>query len=277
MELATGARTRITDVGPVPFSVVPVDVVVSTLTPAECLTMLDAGRHAVVDVNRFDGRQTLISGSGVGLGPAFAGPHRMALEPGATLRPCASSALVADNPDFDSGSILRVDFATGDRSVLSATGHGVGPLLIDPVAIEVDGILEVAHVLDAGSPQQILAIDLVSGDRTRIFEFVGQLAGPTDLAFERAPGSFTQGRFLITLADARAIVAASTISPALTTVSGAGNGSGPLYGRPVALELLPSATVGQVPSRPIAYVADALRGAIVAVDTVTGDRVILSK
>jgi hypothetical protein len=45
----------------------------------------------------------------------------------------------------------------------------------------------------------------------------------------------------------------------------------------VALELLPSATVGQVPRRPIAYVADALRGAIVAVDTVTGDRVILSK
>jgi hypothetical protein len=45
----------------------------------------------------------------------------------------------------------------------------------------------------------------------------------------------------------------------------------------VALELTPSATVCSIPPTPIAYVLDALRGSVLAVDTKTGERVIRAK
>lgn len=247
-----------------------VDVGVSGGIPASCLTVLDAGLPGVWDVQP-SGDRLAISAPGLGSGPPFAGPRRMAIEPAPNLTGCALTALVVDQALLGPAAILRVDLHTGARTILSDATTGNGPELLRPVAIEIDAGLAVANVLDAQVPS-ILSVDLVTGDRTLVLTLPTLPGTPTDLAFD-AP----RNRFLVAVANPAVLLLADVRTRTTRVLADASVGAGPSFGRPVALELLPSATVGTIASAPIAYVLDAARGSILVVDTSTGDRVIQSK
>ncbi len=234
--------------------------------PRACLTVLDAGLPGLVGVDLLTGSRRTISGGGTGFGPGFSRLSCMVLEP--SVVECSSAAVVVDMPLGAPAAILRVDLSTGSRSIVSDATHGSGPDMVDPVAIEIDlGPLDAfAIVLDA-ELQALFSVDLFSGDR--VLSFLPELPGtPTDLALDGE-------RFLVTVTDPPALL---LVTDQLATVlSGATVGAGPALGRPVALELVPSATVGSIPRTPIAYVLDAARASVLAVDTKTGDRVIRAK
>jgi len=99
----------------------------------------------------------------------------------------------------------------------------------------------------------------------------GVTGKPTDMTFD-AP----RNRFLVTVTNPPALLVADASSQTTSVLSDATR-AGPFFGRPVALELLLSPTLGGLPSTPIAFVLDSARACILAVDTVTGERVIRTK
>jgi len=241
-----------------------VDVVVAR-APNPGITALDAGLPGLVDVDPSTGNRNEISGPGSGGGPPFMRPRGMV-----TLG--FGEVLVLDNPIVGPVAILRVNLATGERLEVP---HGSGPELIDPVAVEfhlqLPLLTDFANVLDA-ELQAIVSVDIVFGNRQQIFQFPFLSGTSTDLVFDGP-----RNRFLVTAADPPALLVADLGTQATTVLSDATRGAGPAFGRPEALELVSSATLGTIPSTPIAFVLDSLRGSILAVNTSTGERVIRTK
>lgn len=235
--------------------------------PNACIMVLDADLPGLIGVDRLTGQRRTVSGGAFGVGPSFSDPRCMVLEP--SVVDCASTALVADKLPGAPAAILRVNLVTGARTILSDPDHGSGPDMLDPIAIEIDlrSIEASAIVLDA-ELQAIFSVDLFTGNRTLSF-FLPPLPGaPTDLALDA-------GRVLLTIADPPTLVLVS--DQATTILSDPGVGSGPSLSQPVALELTPSPTVGAVSPMPVAYVLDAARGSVLALDPRTGARVIRAK
>jgi len=193
----------------------------------------------------------------------------MVLDPSRPANGCFSSALVLVQPLVDPPAVVRVDLATGNRTILSDATHGVGTNLANPVAITTDPAQGLAYVLDptAGG---LLSVDLATGDRLRVFNLVVSGGSPSDIAF--LPDS---GEVLILDAALRSLSAASLAGLSLRPVSGAGVGAGPDFGRPSALEFVPATAPADATSR--AYVTDAARGSVYAVDLVTGERILRTK
>jgi len=234
------------------------------------LIALDAGLPGLVRVDLSGNRIVIPDGR---FGFPFSRPRCMVLEP--SVLPClafGTTALVGDKPIGDPAVILRVDLVTGNHSVLSDLTHGSGPDMVEPVAMEIDPrlFMDHAHVLD-GALHSIFSLDLRTGDRKRVVMLKG-LGTPTDMTLD-AP----RNRFLVTVMDPPALLVADVRSQTTTILSDSSRGTGPLFGRPVALELMPSATLGSARSTPIAFVLDASRCSILAVDTETGERVIRTK
>jgi DNA-binding beta-propeller fold protein YncE len=88
------------------------------------LFALDRGAaEAVLAIDPASGDRTLISTSGLGTGPDLGNPLACAYDP------FGQRLLVADNAQISGAALLAVDPVTGDRTVLSGTGVGVGPAL----------------------------------------------------------------------------------------------------------------------------------------------------
>ena len=102
------------------------------------------------------GARTVLSGDGVGTGPALAFPKAMLMDE------AADQLLVAD---LSLPAVLAVDPSTGDRAVLSGDGVGAGPALSFPSALVMDAAQGRLIVLDIGL-NAVLAVDLLTGDRT---------------------------------------------------------------------------------------------------------------
>jgi hypothetical protein len=116
------------------------------------------GRPAVVEVNKSTGARTLISGNGRGSGPALQIPASMRVE--------ASGDILVTDVDAATGipQLLRIDPATGNRTVLTGNGAGSGPAVnVAAVGLE-NGVIYVTDVL-AGS---VMSVDPVTGARTLI-------------------------------------------------------------------------------------------------------------
>jgi DNA-binding beta-propeller fold protein YncE len=268
-----GARTLLSGSGAgsgAPFLELA-DVAVSRAT-SPCIRALDAALPGLVDVQPITGNRTLISGNGVGSGPDFTRPRALFQFSDVS---CPDTIWVLEGPlvaAVDFGTILRVDPATGERTILADATHGTGPILIDPVAMDVDprpaGPTAIASVLDAGL-LAIVLVDLTTGDRSPGMPLPANIRTPTDLVFD-----LPRDRLLVTVADPPVLL---SVGATTTILSDATNGLGPLFGRPEALELVPSATLGALPSTLAAYVVDSARGSVLVVDLETGERLILTK
>jgi hypothetical protein len=107
-------------------------------------------------VDRNTGVRTLISGPGLGAGPALNGPYSIAVEG-------TGNILVLDfNAATTASRLLRITPA-GARSVLSSNAVGAGPAL--GVSERVRVLNGVIYLLDGG---RVLSVDAITGSRTLI-------------------------------------------------------------------------------------------------------------
>jgi hypothetical protein len=114
------------------------------------------GVSQVVQVDRNTGVRTLISGAGLGSGPALNGPYSIAVEG-------TGNILVLDfNAAYTASRLLRITPA-GARSVLSSNAVGAGPAL--GVSERVRVLNGVIYLLDGG---RVLSVDAITGSRTLI-------------------------------------------------------------------------------------------------------------
>jgi hypothetical protein len=88
------------------------------------LFAIDRGvAEAVLGIDPASGDRTVISDDSLGTGPNLVNPLASAYDP------FGPRVLVADNAQIGGAALLAVDPATGDRTVLSGPGVGVGPAL----------------------------------------------------------------------------------------------------------------------------------------------------
>jgi DNA-binding beta-propeller fold protein YncE len=124
--------------------------------------VVNRGDDSLVGVDLDSGEIELLSGGSRGDGPAIQRPV------GVVLDEEGGRALVAIEGS-SSRTILAVRLANGERSVVSGTNVGTGPLPGEPTALTVDqnGILLLADESEQGSGG-LIAIEPGSGDRILI-------------------------------------------------------------------------------------------------------------
>jgi len=209
-----------------------------------------------------------------------AGPHTIhagVLQPGDILVVDGAGSVLGD------GALIRVDPATGNRTLISGSGVGSGPLLSDPVgiAIESAGSVLVSHryedpVLGTTSERAIYRINATTGDRT-------VLSGPnhgTGPDFGDWEGPFG----MVITPDGSLLVATITHDPFpensggaifhvdrvtgdRSIVSGLGVGAGITLASPVGIAI---DGVGAI------IVSDPSRDAVIRIDPGTGNRHVVS-
>ncbi|MDH3599794.1 MAG: NHL repeat-containing protein, partial [Candidatus Tectomicrobia bacterium] len=126
-----------------------------------------AGRRAIIRVTPETGSRSLVSDTTRGSGPAFVGPAAIAIETDGSL-------VLVDVNRRDSGTVMRVDAATGDRTVISGCTQGSsrscqgmvvgdGPPFQFPqsIAVEASGQLVIADRDRAA----VLRVDPGTGNR----------------------------------------------------------------------------------------------------------------
>ena len=115
------------------------------------------GIPQVLEVDPGTGVRTLISSASRGTGPALVMPNSVAVGPGGDIL-VTDIAPVTGNP-----RLLRIDPATGNRSVLTGVGVGTGPA-VNVAAVGVEG--GVIYVTDVVG-NQIMRVD-PAGNRTLV-------------------------------------------------------------------------------------------------------------
>ena len=106
--------------------------------------------------------RTVISDGTTGGGPLFERPSAVAMDP------VPGRVIVGDELRQ---ALFAVDAATGDRVIIADASKGRGPRPGKPRSIAVDsdnGVAFVIHNLDWWTPNQLMAVDLVTGDRVTI-------------------------------------------------------------------------------------------------------------
>jgi hypothetical protein len=146
---------------------------------------ITTGVSQVVRVDRNTGVRTLISGAGLGSGPALTGPYSIAVEG-------TGNILVLDlNPTTFTSRLLRIT-PTGARSVLSSNAVGAGPALGFTERVRVlNGVI---YLLDGG---RVLSVNAITGSRTLI-SGGGVGAGPA-FALAESVTTDSTGRGLMVL------------------------------------------------------------------------------
>jgi hypothetical protein len=160
------------------------------------------GVSQVVRVDRNTGVRTLISGAGLGSGPALNGPYSIAVEGTGNIlvldfnaaitasrllritpagaRSVLSSNAVGAGPALgvsdrvrvlNGGRVLSVDAVTGNRTLISGGGVGVGPAFTSTTSVTTDATGGSLMVLDQtfGGTGALIRVNLATGNRTEVF------------------------------------------------------------------------------------------------------------
>jgi Glucodextranase, domain B len=270
VDLATGSRAIVYEppdmdtagvsavrphVPPLPPAFPLVDV---ALLGSEGQRALVVAERTLFSVELASGKDTVISDSEVGSGPAFMRLVDVALDEE------RGRALVLDR-GLD--ALLAVDLTTGARTVISDEVTGSGPMLDLVSGLVLDAEAGRALVIPGSIEEDaLLAVDLATGARTLIS---GQdrgtgpaLAVTQDLALDA-----TGNRVLITDLI-RGLVAVDLATGDRAILSGAATAGGPGLEEPDGVAL--DAQQGR------ALLVDAARDLLVAVDLETGGRTLLS-
>jgi hypothetical protein len=132
----------------------------------------------IMSVDPVTGDRTLISGPTRGTGPGFVFPVSMASD-------SANSVVVLDmkqapaGPGFGLGALIRVDLATGNRTVLSVDGTPKGsPVFDTPIDVRYDACENAFYVLQTGfgSPSElgrVMKVDATTGTRSLFATYQG--------------------------------------------------------------------------------------------------------
>jgi len=137
----------------------------------------DVVGNQIMSVDPFTGNRTLISGPGTGTGAPFVSPVSITSD-----RP--GSIVVLDSeqpagPGLGLGGLVRVDLATGDRSVISNNALPTGGQQFDtPIDVQYNACENAFYVLQTGftpaAPDgRVLKVDGVTGVRTLFASYLG--------------------------------------------------------------------------------------------------------
>jgi len=204
----------------------------------------------VLAVSLATGDRTILTGGGVGTGPALAGVA------GVRVDAASNTAWLLD-PGLR--ALVRVDGATGARTIVSDDATGTGPAFVDPVALDLVLDDDQALVADPGAGA-IRVVDLINGDR-------GTVASGAPL---QSPNGIYRDPFVGTIFitdDGADAVFRIGLTGTVQLLSQLGTGDGPGFQSPggIALDR----------ARTRVLVADAGLG-LFGVNTNTGDREIVT-
>ncbi len=129
--------------------------------------VVDRARQQLAAIDLDTGRRALISGESRGRGPTWSFLTQIALD---TVN---RRAILVDSPaPFrpTDGAVVAIDLDSGDRTLISDTTTGTGPLFSSAVGVAVDSANRRALVFAlrgaaTGEPWALLAIDLETGNR----------------------------------------------------------------------------------------------------------------
>jgi streptogramin lyase len=236
------------------------------------LVVVDSSLPAVLRVDSATGDRSAISDAANGIGPALALPNDVAIE--------ASGSLIVT--DYSLAALVRIHPMTGDRVIVSDALTGVGPAFGSflEVAVAASGDLLVSSLMFSAATRHILRVDPVTGDRTVVYgDGIGTgpwWAAPTDLVVDAG--------------GADLLVADSYYVGILTIDSTTGNravlsggssstsaGVGPWFGPNVLEGVPPTRLTIALEGSGDLVVADSVLGAVFRVDSLTGERTIVSR
>ncbi len=141
----------------------------------------------VIRVNPTTGARTLISANGnPGGGNAFSWPWGMTLDVNGDI-------LIADSNAYGGpGGIIRVDPATGTRTVVSNNANGSGPIFDHPGDLVVESCTNTLLVTDSGM-EAVYRVDPATGNRT----LISDNTSPGSISFVWPQGIVTADTLLI--------------------------------------------------------------------------------
>ncbi len=163
VEISTGERSILSDnsVGVGPSFSSPSGVV---LRPSNNRVLaIDGGSNSLLAVDLNTGNRTIISGDGVGVGPDLNQPKGIAFDSDNNL-------VFVANDDEDgevADSLLAIDLDSGDRSIISDGVTNSGPIFNFPGGLAIDISRNLGWILTGGY-EQLLAIDLITGERVMV-------------------------------------------------------------------------------------------------------------
>ena len=252
-------------VGPGVAPAAPGDILVADLD-----AFGDAG-GGVIRVDPATGARTTVSANGAPAGgPDLADPFGLALEADGDI-------LVTDPDAIDvGGRVVRVDPATGARTIVSANGAPAGgPDLAEPfgLALEADGdILVTDPDTMGGNESKVIRVDPATGARTMVSANTAPPGGP-DLANPWAVALEADGGIVVADGAAfgfqGAVIRIDPVTGERTTVSANGApAGGPNFGEPGAVAVEADGN--------ILVADDSLGGRVIRVDPATGERTTVS-
>ncbi len=245
--------------------------------------VMDTGAPATVSIDLVNGDRTIISDLTTGGGDPFISPLGAALDT-ANNRLLVTNPAVSPDPNIDRGDnnfVLGVDLDTGNRSVVSRgdvtsptaqPAIGSGPPFSFPQNIAVDSASQTGYVIDS-LLDSLIVVDLSTGNRS---------TGPVDGSdFPRVTNNstlesglvqdvaVTPGEAVVTDSSTRTVYGFNTTSGTRREISGPDAGIGTELQSPVSIALDPA--TGTL------FVVDNGLFAVMAIEPVSGDRVIVSR
>ncbi|WP_339733617.1 TadE/TadG family type IV pilus assembly protein [uncultured Gimesia sp.] len=215
----------------------------------------DPFRQSIVAVDPATGDRTILSasfppGMPVGSGPGLLSVTGLVLEPSGTLLALTSFS-----------GLLRINPATGDRTVLSSSMVGSGPFWTvggDTVAISAaDGIYVVGRAPFAG----VYEVDAVTGNRNLIT--ADTLSTPAQLQIGNPSDAIFNASGNLLIASNLNIISVDVTTGMRTQISGIGKGTGSPIATPQGIAVQQDGTI---------LVTDIVLEAVMAVDPITGNR-----
>jgi streptogramin lyase len=233
------------------------------------ILVVDADRDALIRVNQTTGDRTVVSGcidvscsSQRGTGPDFVFPRGIAVESDGQILVC--EGFLADPSNQQ--SILRVDPATGNRTVVSSSlagsEVGSGPAFdtLFDIIIEADGNILVADT----EIDTVFRVDPVTGNRSVLTSnTVGTgpaMSFPGDMALE------DDGNIVMTEGSNDQVLRVDPVTGNRTLVSSATQGTGPIW-----------TNLGGILVEQDGNIVTCDEAGIIRVNPTTGDRFLISE
>ncbi len=207
------------------------------------------------------GDRTIVSGLGVGAGPAAAAIMDVALD-------IAGNRALFTGASANGGALFEVDLASGDRTLISDDVTGAGSVLTAPASVAIDSANNRALIMDWDS-DILVAVDLASGDRTVLSNNAGMGTGTTfSVPFDMALDS-DRNRVLVVDYGRDTLSAVDLASGNRTVIVG--------FGEIEQLNLLnPYYVVLDIEGNR-AFIYDVALTGIIVVELSTGERAVVSK
>lgn len=181
--------------------------------------------QGIIAVNLQNGTRTVLSGAGVGEGPAFGVP------PADVALDSANNRLLVTGIGLGSpaiaGRVMAVDLSTGNRSIFSDDATGSGTAIESAWRIAVDSQGNRALVVD-NARNAVVTVNLSNAARSVFSDNAG--AGPRLVEPRGILVDGEAGRTLLAEAGVRTILALNNGTGARTRISDDGVGAGPTFG-----------------------------------------------